>query len=141
MTHSATKADFADSVRFTSESFFVSLQNGIELELPIWWSDRLNQATPEQRNNWRLLGGGKGINWPDVDEDILIVGLLRHAWEQAAAIPGKDSRVWRQDRYEQLLKYDDYRNGQSEYGWRIDPIKPEYTEWRHMNEYLVPVGL
>jgi hypothetical protein len=47
-----------------------------ELSVPVEWFPRLFDATPEQRRNWRLIGRGEGIHWPDVDEDISVIGLL-----------------------------------------------------------------
>jgi hypothetical protein len=43
------------------------------------WYPRLLHATPEQRAHWRIAGGGYGIHWPDVDEDLSTEGLLRGA--------------------------------------------------------------
>ena len=44
--------------------------------MPLEWFPRLRDATPEQRKNWRLIGGGVGIHWEDVDEDISVESLL-----------------------------------------------------------------
>ncbi|HWZ50129.1 MAG TPA: DUF2442 domain-containing protein [Granulicella sp.] len=55
----------------------ITLADGRELAAPLEWFPRLRDATPEQRNNWRLIGRGQGIYWPDVDEDISVAGLLR----------------------------------------------------------------
>lgn len=55
----------------------VTLADGRELAAPLEWFPRLRDATPEQRNHWRLIGRGQGIHWPDVDEDISIASLLR----------------------------------------------------------------
>jgi hypothetical protein len=41
------------------------------------WFPRLPDAAPDQRRNWRLIGHGQGIHWPDVDEDISVASLLR----------------------------------------------------------------
>ena len=57
----------------------VILADGRELAAPLEWFPRLRDATPEQRCHWRLIGGGQGIHWPDVDEDISVAGLLRLA--------------------------------------------------------------
>ncbi len=43
---------------------------------PIWWYPRLQGATVEQRRNWVLSGAGRGIHWPDIDEDLAIAGIL-----------------------------------------------------------------
>jgi hypothetical protein len=55
----------------------VVLADGRELAAPLEWFPRLRDATPEQRAKWRLIGGGQGIHWPDVDEDIAVTTLLR----------------------------------------------------------------
>jgi hypothetical protein len=55
----------------------VTLADGRELAVPIEWSPRLRNATPEQRSNWRFIGTGQGIHWPDIDEDISVASLLR----------------------------------------------------------------
>lgn len=55
----------------------VMLADGRELAAPLEWFPRLRDATPEQRNHWRLIGRGQGIHWPDVDEDISVSSLLR----------------------------------------------------------------
>ena len=54
----------------------VTLADGRELAAPLEWFPRLRDATPEQRQHWRLIGRGHGIHWPDVDEDISVRGLL-----------------------------------------------------------------
>lgn len=54
----------------------VSLEDGRELAVPIEWFPRLRDATPEQRANWRLIGVGEGVHWPEIDEDISVLGLL-----------------------------------------------------------------
>lgn len=63
-------------VRFVGTSIRVRLADGREIAVPLEWYPRLNHATPEQRENWRLIGEGHGIHWPDVDEDISTIGLL-----------------------------------------------------------------
>ena len=44
-----------------------------------WWYPRLYRAAPEQRRRWELAGAGRGIHWPDVDEDLSLEGMLRGA--------------------------------------------------------------
>jgi len=63
-------------VTFEDTLFRVVLDDGRELAVPIEWFPRLRNATVEQRRNWRLIGRGEGIHWPDVDEDISVRGLL-----------------------------------------------------------------
>jgi hypothetical protein len=67
----------AVDVETTDTVLRVTLADGRELSAPLEWFPRLRDATPEQRGHWRLIGGGEGIHWPDVDEDIAVVTLLR----------------------------------------------------------------
>jgi len=55
----------------------VTLADGRELAAPLEWFPRLRDATLDQRAHWRLIGGGQGIHWPEVDEDISIASLMR----------------------------------------------------------------
>jgi hypothetical protein len=66
----------AVDVDVTDRSLHVVLEDGRELSVPLEWYPRLRDASPSQRSNWRLIGRGEGIHWPDVDEDISMLGLL-----------------------------------------------------------------
>jgi hypothetical protein len=55
----------------------VALDDGRELTVPLEWFPRLRDATAAERANWRLIGRGEGIHWPDIDEDISAAGLLK----------------------------------------------------------------
>lgn len=63
-------------VVFHEDSFVVGLDDGRSLSVPIVWFPRLRKATSKQRKNWQLIGRGEGIHWPDIDEDISVLGLL-----------------------------------------------------------------
>ena len=63
-------------VRFSSATFEVTLEDGREISVPITWFPKLRDANSSQRQNWRLIGRGEGIHWPDIDEDISAYGLL-----------------------------------------------------------------
>ncbi|MDO8295129.1 MAG: DUF2442 domain-containing protein [Caulobacter sp.] len=67
----------AVDVETTDSVLRVTLADGRELSAPLEWFPRLRDATAEQRGHWRLIGGGEGIHWPDVDEDIAVATLLR----------------------------------------------------------------
>ena len=67
----------AVDVSCTEDALRVTLADGREISVPLVWSPRLQKATPEQRNEWRLIGGGVGIHWEAVDEDISVESLLR----------------------------------------------------------------
>jgi hypothetical protein len=66
----------AQKVICTSDELNVYLVDGRYISVPIIWFPRLFYATQAQRNNYCLLGGGEGIHWEDVDEDISVRGLL-----------------------------------------------------------------
>ena len=63
-------------IRVTEDSITADLADGRTISVPLAWSWRLSDATPEQRANWRLIGSGHGVHWPDVDEDISVRGML-----------------------------------------------------------------
>jgi Protein of unknown function (DUF2442) len=67
------------AVKFTKDSLSVSLRDGRTISVPLAWYPRLLKATAAQRKNWRVAGGGYGIHWPDIDEDLSTEGLLRGA--------------------------------------------------------------
>ena len=74
-------------VRFTDDSLVVDLMDGRTISVPLVWYPRLLSGTPEQRANWKVAGGGFGIHWPDLDEDLSTEGLLRGAPAPHASLP------------------------------------------------------
>lgn len=66
-------------VRCTRDTLSVDLLDGRTIAVPLAWYPRLLNATPRQRANWKVCGGGYGIHWPDIDEDLSTEGLLRGA--------------------------------------------------------------
>jgi hypothetical protein len=66
-------------VKFTKDTLSVDLRDGRTITVPLAWYPRLFGATAAQRKNWRVAGGGYGIHWPDIDEDLSTEGLLRGA--------------------------------------------------------------
>lgn len=67
----------AYAVRIEQEELVVELVDGRCVSVPLTWFPRLLHATPQQQKKWELLGDGEGIRWPDIDEDLSVVGLLR----------------------------------------------------------------
>ncbi len=66
-------------VSFGPDTLSVRLKDGRTISVPMAWYPRLLDATEEQRNNWEIAGGGYGIHWPGIDEDLSTEGLLRGA--------------------------------------------------------------
>lgn len=66
-------------VRFDDDTMSVDLADGRTITVPLAWYPRLLDATPEQRRNWCPCGGGFGMHWPDIDEDLSTQGLLEGA--------------------------------------------------------------
>ena len=63
--------------------------------MPIAWYPRLSHGTRDERDNWRLIAGGDGIHWPDLDEDVSVAALLegrRSAESQASLKRWLESR-------------------------------------------------
>ncbi|MGS0740402.1 DUF2442 domain-containing protein [Glaciimonas sp. GG7] len=75
-THTDTRVK---SVTIDADRISVELMDGREIAVPLVWFPRLADATQEQRSHWQIAGGGYGIHWPDVDEDLSTEGLLRGA--------------------------------------------------------------
>lgn len=70
------KRPYVVGVNFGPSTLQVELADGRWITAPLDWFPRLRDANLDQQNNWRLIGGGIGIHWPDLDEDISVAGLL-----------------------------------------------------------------
>ncbi|MGB6479242.1 MAG: DUF2442 domain-containing protein [Candidatus Sulfotelmatobacter sp.] len=78
MSSSAIAADERVlDVAFDDDALSVSLRDGRVISVPLVWYPRLLNATSAQRKNWKIAGGGYGIHWPELDEDLSTEGLLR----------------------------------------------------------------
>ena len=66
----------AAEVKVTDDSLSAELTDGRTIVVPLAWYPRLLNATPDERDSWRLIGGGRGIHWPKLDEDISVASLL-----------------------------------------------------------------
>lgn len=64
-------------VEFTDDALSVRLMDGRTISVPLVWYPRLLNATKQQRENWQIAGGGYGIHWEEIDEDLSTEGLLR----------------------------------------------------------------
>ncbi|MCY3766691.1 MAG: DUF2442 domain-containing protein [Gemmatimonadetes bacterium] len=63
-------------VRVTDDSITADFVDGRTISVPLVWSWRLSEATPEERANYEIIGDGIGVRWPDIDEDISAQGML-----------------------------------------------------------------
>ena len=66
----------AQNVSLTEAALVVELTDGRTITVPLTWYPRLAHGTVDERANWRLIGEGDGLHWPDLDEDISVEGLL-----------------------------------------------------------------
>jgi len=66
-----------EAVYFTRDSLVVDLMDGRTISVPLRWYPKLLKANQKQRFNWEICGGGYGIHWPEIDEDLSTEGLLR----------------------------------------------------------------
>jgi hypothetical protein len=64
------------TIKITDHEIIADLIDGRTISVPLAWSWRLSEATPEQRNHYEFIGDGLGVHWPDVDEDISAEGML-----------------------------------------------------------------
>ncbi len=74
--------------RCSKDTLEVDFDDGRTVSLPLAWYPRLAQGTAKERNAWRLTGGGSGIHWPLLDEDLSAAGLLsgRRSQEKPASL-------------------------------------------------------
>ena len=64
------------TVSVTDDEITVHLADGRTVSVPLAWSWRLSDATPEQRARFEIIGDGQGVHWPDIDEDLSAQGML-----------------------------------------------------------------
>ena len=74
----------AQSVEFDDSMMHVALSDGRIISVPIIWFPVLFHATPQQRLNYEIGAGGRGLHWPDLDEDLSVAGLMAGTDQQAA---------------------------------------------------------
>ena len=77
------------NLKVTDDSIIAQLSDGRTISVPLAWSWRLSDATPQQRNRFEIIGNGQGVHWPDLDEDILtawgmLYGMPAHRPKRAA---------------------------------------------------------
>jgi hypothetical protein len=93
----------ATSVEVSEHTLSVDLADGRTIAAPLAWYPRLANATAEELGSWRLIGGGRGVHWPEIDEDISVANLLAgqpsmesqssfKKWLANRAKPGRSSK-------------------------------------------------
>ena len=78
----------AVDVSCTEDSLIVVLDDGRTVSVPLVWFPRLLAATPKQRNGWESIGGGIGMHWESIDEDISVASLLQPEQFMRLVSPG-----------------------------------------------------
>lgn len=63
-------------IEVTDDTMTAHLTDGRTISVPLVWSWRLAEATPEQRARYEIIGDGEGVHWPNIDEDISAAGML-----------------------------------------------------------------
>jgi len=106
-----------ENVAFSDEKLKVALSDGRLLLLPLEWYPTLEKATQSQRENWRLLGQGAGVHWPEIDEDLSLEGFL-NGW------PAAGSPEYRR------------RRASVEYIALDQDLAPRFRSEEHVNEAL-----
>ena len=74
----------AKSVEFDESMMRVTFTDGRVLSVPLAWFPVLRDAPPEQRAHYEIGGGGVGLHWPELDEDLSVAGLMAGADPQSA---------------------------------------------------------
>jgi len=83
-----------ETVYFTRDALVVDLRDGRTISVPLTWYPKLLKADQKKRSNWEICGGGYGIHWPELDEDLSTEGLLRgSAAPNACKAPTKKKRA------------------------------------------------
>lgn len=71
-----TQTATAARVEVSDDALSVELTDGRTISVPLAWYPRLSHGTAAERSQWRLIANGRGIHWPDLDEDISVDSLL-----------------------------------------------------------------
>lgn len=79
MTSSAVSVPLPTAVGLdvNDDALTAELSDGRKITVPLAWYPRLVHATPDERNNWELIGRGQGFHWPDLDEDLSVEGFIK----------------------------------------------------------------
>lgn len=73
---SATRLPCVTAISISNERLTISLSDGREISVPMVWYPRLLNATAVERSDWRLIGDGLSIHWPQIEEDISVLNVI-----------------------------------------------------------------
>ena len=85
----------ATAVNLSDDSLSVDLSDGRTISVPLAWYPRLLLGTPEERKNWRLIGQGHGIHWPELEEDVSVENIILGKPSSESA---KSLKKWQENR-------------------------------------------
>lgn len=75
-------------IDFGENEMTLRFADGGSASAPYWWYPRLRDASQAQRRNWELSGAGRGIHWPEIDEDLSVAGILEGRKAPGVVVPG-----------------------------------------------------
>jgi hypothetical protein len=122
MTTSAPEKHLIEDVQPDNDTLTVRLVDGRTISTPLAWYPRLLEASEEERDDWELIGGGIGVHWPQIDEDLSLAGMLR----------GVRAPAPRQDRYQQLAQ----QSAQDFFVQSIRSLKAQIQNYRDQLELV-----
>jgi hypothetical protein len=85
----------ANRVAITDDSLTIDLTDSRTISVPIAWYPRLLHGSRAERQNWRLIGVGEGIHWPDLDEDVSVENVV---YGQPSGESQRSFKRWRDER-------------------------------------------
>ena len=92
MNISTVNTPVVDNVKITADDLSVSVSDGRVVSVPVSWYPCLSHAIPQHLTEWTLIGGGHGIHWKELDEDISVENIL---FGQPSGESGKSFKKWK----------------------------------------------
>jgi len=121
----------ATELETSEDELTVALSDGRRISVPLAWFPRLLNATPEERAEFRLLGGGEGIHWPRIDEDISVAGLLRGS--RSGSAPRREAHIPRSSAQE-------FRRRDNDATWHWSPACSMFPNEDYFVRSSTPAG-
>ena len=89
MTSTPDEDNRLQTLQFSDEDMTLVFRDGRRMTVPLWKYPRLQQATRTQRETWLIIGPGRGIHWPEIDEDLSVAGILEGRTAPGAVPPAR----------------------------------------------------